>query len=312
MTTWNPASRRTALVACVVAALLSTTVSAPGGWALHQNCSPDTPGIGAGYPEGTYDTGYPDPDPESGGWGGLGPATRNAKIAAFSLDRATGALDIVQTIVNKAADDPVSKKIEIGTTTAKLALTIGKIAAEAVVLDIEHRNAQVDNCSGTLQGDMVDTIFVGMLEEGLAYYDAQAASTARSGGTVPPGTRVAGPGTFVLPDDGLPYQTAETDTYDHLAGHGDLEIYYQHGYADADTVGVAHVVRNEIALLERHGLVTDGRRYNSMLRRYESVPHPAKTTWARGADKLAQGDLRAAHQLFVDAYQLAVDSAAVK
>lgn len=271
-----------------VVAVVALVATAPSAAGLHQYCGADKVGVRlGGYAGATSDNGHPEgPDADGGSWVGRA-AVKEARIAAFTFAQAEGLVDATVNVLNGYADEPVQAAVRLDKALIAWILRIGRITAEAVVLHREHANAEVNACNSVMMGDMVDTLFVAMLEEELAYQDVRNTGSE-------PGSRLSPSALFLLPDDGLP-DTQQDATQRYQDGntypsHSGLGITYQHGFADAKYIGVATVVRNTIAYMKLYGMPTGD----------------AEFRWAMAMDYLRQGDLRNANLWFADAYQTAV------
>lgn len=267
-------------------ALLLLVVSAPPALAIHQYCGDGAEGIHlGGYPDSTS-RGNGHPIDGNGTWAGVGAVTPLARTL-YGLERAETHLDNVVTLIS-LPDKVPTEIVALVQSIVKEGIRIAKTAVGAAHLEAEHRNAEVDQCGSTLMGDMIDAIFVGQLQEELALLGA-----ARATGTVGEGARLAGSSAFLLPDDGLLDVTPDGATYADRAGHDSDSLaaaQFFEGFADADFIGVAVVVRNEIAHLKAHGVATAD----------------AEVRWKEAMDLLAAGMVREAYGVFADAYYRAV------
>jgi hypothetical protein len=278
---------RIAALALVLAALTVPLAAAPPAAAVHQYCGKDAIGVGPGYAGATSDNGHPvGPDVEPGGsWAG-GAAVGQARRALFAFTQAEAVLAASTSVITEYTSNIAAAVVKLVKEIVAWVLRVGRVTSESVLLAREHANNEVNACNGVMMGDMVDAIFVAMLEEDLAYHDERATGSV-------PGARLAPAASFLFPDDGLPDWTPDGERYDDSAshpGHGDLAIQYPHGFLDAKYIGVATVVRNTIAYLKLHGIPTGDAEYR----------------WAAAMDALRQGDLRNAYRGFADAYQTAV------
>lgn len=267
----------------------------------HQYCGPDAEGVHlGGYAGSTLDNGHPDygdgeDSDEVGGavdYAGAG-GVDVAKNVAMAAERLAEGLGVTANMYDAMPLKTPIKELKLGFSIAQLAAGIASTAADAVVLRFEQQNAEVDACGGTKLGDMIDTLFVADLQEELAGLD-------------PANGHIDVPSTIhMLPDDGAPTWTSESDGY---PGHKDsLDIPYVEGRADNANLGVAAVVRNTIAHLEAHGIDTGGG--------YEWVPDVglvyqdgAKDLWWDGMRLLEDGRVRLAYAKFAEAYRMAVDT----
>lgn len=298
-------ARLTTAAALTTLLLLASLLQARPADALSQYCGSTAYAVGVNYASG-LDNGHPSHESESlDGWGGL-EAVRDAKIAVLVTERVKDALEYPEKFFDATGFEP-QKLAKVGLTIAAAVAQIAVTSAQIALSEIEHQNALVDKCSGTLAGDLTDAVFIALMEEELANLDPNAPSS--NDGTAPAsGVRLAPTALFLLPDDGMPAWQRDTSRYDGDAypGHADLELYTQEGFIDADYLGIATLVRNEIAHLEAHGMSTGGGRvYNPVTRRYDTIPG-ARDIWAGAMAELRTGDLRSAYAQFVRAYQTAV------
>lgn len=282
--------RRLAAAAVLLLALL--VPPAPAAYADHQYCGEAAEGVHlGGYAGSTRDNGHPDGEEVGGAvdYAGAG-AVDIAKNVAMAAERLKEGLGVTESMYDVLVFRTPSKEVKLGFSIAKLAAGIASIAADAVVLRLEQQNAEVDACGGTMLGDMIDTLFVADLEEELAGLD-------------PANGHIDIPSNIhLLPDDGVPEWTSESDLYD---GHeGSLDIPYPDGRANGN-LGVATVVRNTIAHLDAHGIKTGGG--------YKWVPNVglvyqdgAKDLWWDGMRLLEDGRVRLAYAKFAEAYRMAV------
>lgn len=298
-------ARVTTAAALTTLLLIASLLHARPADALSQYCGSTAYAVGVNYASG-LDNGHPSDESESlDGWGGL-EAVRDAKIAVLVTERVQDALEYPEKFFDATGFEP-QKLAKVGLTIAAAVAQIAVTSAQITLSEIEHQNALVDKCSGTLAGDLNDAVFVALMEEELANLDPNAPSS--NDGTAPAsGVRIAPTALFLLPDDGMPAWQRDTSRYDNDAypGHADIELYTQEGFIDADYLGIATLVRNQIAHLEAHGMHTGGGRvYNPVTRRFDTIPG-AKDMWAGAMAELRTGDLRSAYAQFVRAYQTAV------
>lgn len=306
-------ARAVAVAALTTLLLVASTIQPPPARALSQYCGSTAVAVGVDYASG-LDNGHPKPfvSPFSSdgqqttvldGWGGLD-AVRDAKIAVLVTERVKDAIEYPEKFFEALSYDAPKLAI-VGLTVAAAVAQIAVTTAKITLSEIEHQNALVDACSGTLTADLTDVVLVALMEEELANLDPNAPS---SDGTAPAsGIRLAPTALFLLPDDGMPAWQRDTTRYDDgHPGHADIELYHQEGFIDAEYIGIATLVRNQIAHLEAHGIPTGGGRvYNPVKRRFETVPG-ARDMWAGAMAELRTGDLRAAYAQFARAYQTAV------
>lgn len=300
--------RRVAVLAALAmtASLLTLATDARPARALSQYCGKDAIGVGVDYPSG-LDNGHPSNESENlDGWGGL-PAVRAATTTSLVADRVAEALEFPVKIIGDQGfdeDDLVPKGLNVGFSLAAFVATIVKTAADIAALEIGHQSELVDACSGTLTGDLTDALFVALMQEDLAYLQPELANN--DGGEIPHGVRLAPTAMFLMPDDGMPAWQRDAHLYSGSGGHADLDLYYQDGFLNADYVGVAATVRNEIALLDALGISTGGGTvYDPATRRWVTIPG-AKEMWHEAVAEAETGDLRAAYAQFARAYQTAV------
>lgn len=279
-------------VGAPVLALLAVVGPAPSAQANHQYCGKDAEGVHlGGYAGETRDNGHPDGEEVGGAvdYAGVG-AVAIAKQVAFALDRVNESVGMAEAIADAVPFIEPEKEIKLGFSIAKLAAGIAKTAADAVVMGLEQRNAEVDACGGTVTGDLLDTLFVARIEEELA-------------GLASGGSPIGPPSMFVLPDDGAPEWTSETDRYD---GHeGSLDIPYIDGVANDENIGVAVIVRNTIAHLEAHGINTGGG-FKWIQGQGLVYQDGAKDLWWDAMRLLEDGRVRLAYAKFAEAYRMAV------
>lgn len=287
------------VVAAAATLAMTTTLAMPAGpaAAVHQYCGKAAIGVHkGGYPGSTLDNGHPHGDGVDSGWSGGG-AIKIALGVALALERAGAFIEMSETLYDSMSSNPVPKTVELKFNIAALAADIGKVAADATVLNLNQRIAEVNACNAVLAGDTIDLLFVARVQEELATFSS-------ADGTVEVPSNL-----FLLPDDGSPEWTQqltdESRKYSHLPGHDDLPIPYVDGVADTDAVGVATVVRNAIAHLEAHGIGTGGG--------YKWVPgvglvyqDGAKDLWWDAMRLLEDGRVRLAHAKFAAAYRMAV------
>lgn len=284
---------RAAVVGAVVATLVAALLAFPAApaSATHQYCGPTATGVHlGGYPEGTMGNGHP--AGEDGSYIAVA-AVGEAKRTAMEVNRAEAFVALSGTIYDTLSFRAPNKVVKLGFSIAGLALGITATTAEAAVLALEQRKAEVDACNAVLAGDTMDLIFVAQLQEELANLDP-------ADGTVDVPTSM-----FLLPDDGSPAWTDHAPGYQDRPGHKDLAIPYVDGFADNEYLGVATVVRNTIAHLDAHGIDTGGG--------YEWVPgvglqyqDGAKDLWWDAMRLLEDGRVRLAHTKFAEAYRMAV------
>jgi hypothetical protein len=283
-------------VATVAAATMVVTVLAlptSPATAVHQYCGKDAIGVHlGGYPGSTKDNGHPDGDGEDSGWAGGGAQEIAARVA-LAIERVDAGLEMSSELYEAIASNGGTEGVKLGFAIAGLATGIAVVAADAAVLNLDQRVAEVDACNGVLAGDTIDLLFVARMQEELATFNP-------TDGTVEVPSNL-----FLLPDDGSPEWTSDSTLYSHLPGHDDLPIPYIDGMANTEAIGVATVVRNAIAHLEAHGIGTGGG--------YEWVPgvglqyqDGAKDLWWDGIRLLEDGRLRLAHAKFAEAYRMAV------
>lgn len=290
--THSRSPRRLATAAVLPLAVAMLMLPAPAAHADHQYCGEAAEGVHlGGYAGSTRDNGHPDGD-EVGGlvdYAGAG-AVDIAKNVAMAAERLKEGLAVSENMSDVLMFRTPIKELKLGFSIAKLAAGIASIVADAVVLRLEQQNAEIDACGGTMLGDMIDTLFVAEMEEELAGLDPADGHI-----DIPAST-------FLLPDDGAPEWTSESDLYD---GHeGSLDIPYADGRANGN-LGVATVVRNTIAHLEAHGVKTGGG--------YKWVPNVglvyqdgAKDLWWDAMRLLEDGRVRLAYAKFAEAYRMAV------
>jgi hypothetical protein len=290
----GPRIGRLTVATVPVLALLVVAGPIPSAQANHQYCGEAAEGVHlGGYAGETRDNGHPDGEEVGGAvdYAGAG-AVGIAKNVAFAADRVTVAIGLSESMYDVLNFSSPNKEVKLGFSIAKLAAGIAKTAADAVVMRLEQQNAEVNACGGTELGDMIDTLFVARIQEEL---------TGLSSG----GSPIGPPSMFVLPDDGAPEWTSESDRYD---GHeGSLEIPYIDGVANDENIGVAVVVRNAIAHLEAHGINTGGG--------FKWVPgvgvvyqDGAKDLWWDAIRLLEDGRVRLAYAKFAEAYRMAVST----
>lgn len=289
-------SRSPLLLAVAAVPLMTLLVlPAPTAHATHQYCGKTAEGVHlGGYAGATRDNGHPDGEAVGGAvdYAGAG-AVDIAKNVAMAAERLKAGLALSENTYDVVLYKGGSKAVKLGFSIAKLVAGIASIAADAVVLRFEQQNAEVNACGGAALGDMIDTLFVAGLQEELAGLDPAT-------GHIDIPSNI-----YLLPDDGAPEWTSETDLYD---GHeGTLDIPYVDGYANAPNLGVAVVVRNTIAHLEAHGIKTGGG--------YKWVPgvglvyqDGAKDLWWDGIRLLEDGRVRLAYAKFAEAYRMAVNT----
>jgi len=288
--TVSGSSRR--LAAAFALLLTPLVLPAPAAHADHQYCGEAAEGVHlGGYAGSTHDNGHPDGEEVGGAvdYAGAG-AVDIAKNVAMAAERLKEGLGVTENMYDVLNFRTPIKELKLGFSIATLAAGIASIVADAVVLRLEQQNAEVNACGGTMLGDMVDTLFVARMQEELGGIDPADGSI-----DIPSNT-------FLLPDDGAPGWTSESDLYD---GHKDsLEIPYVDGRANGN-LGVVTVVRNTIAHLEAHGVKTGGG--------YKWVPNVglvyqdgAKDLWWDGVRLLEDGRVRLAYAKFAEAYRMAV------
>jgi len=280
------------LAAAALLPLALLALPAPPAHADHQYCGEAAEGVHlGGYAGSTHDNGHPDGEEVGGAvdYAGAG-AVDIAKNVALAAERLKEGIGVTENMYDVLAFRTPSKEVKLGFSIAKLAAGIASIAADAVVLRLEQQNAEVDACGGTMLGDMIDTNFVAGMQEELAGLD-------------PADGDIDIPSTiYMLPDDGAPEWTSESDLYPGHEGH--LDTPYVDGRANGN-LGVAMVVRNTIAHLEAHGVKTGGG--------YKWVPgvglvyqDGAKDLWWDGIRLLEDGRVRLAYAKFAEAYRMAV------
>lgn len=278
---------RTSRAAAIPVALLLLVVGAAPAGAVHQYCGDGAEGIHLGGYPSSESLGNGHPNGSGGSWAGSGAVGPLSKTL-YGLDRAETHIQNLIDALDEFELVP-TKSVNLGFSIAKLALHIAKTGVGAALLHNSHRNAEVDACGGVLTADMLDAIFVGTLQEELGLLGA-----ARATGVVGEGSRIAGSSAFLLPDDGILDVTPDGDTYADRHGHDADSLaaaQFWEGFADADYVGVAVVVRNAIAHLQAHGVDTAD----------------AEVRWKEAMDLLSNGLVRDAYGVFADAYYLAVN-----
>lgn len=287
--------RRTALgaVAALAGAALVVAPTGPAS-AFGQYCGKDQAGIHlGGYAPGSLDNGHPDPKSKHPGWAGLG-AVKEAKTNAFKIERIGASVEMSEKIFDAMPFDDPSKEIKLGFSIASLITDIAGVAADSVVRGLEHRNAEMVACGSVFLGDTVDLLFVARMQEELA-------------GINPADGPIKVPSNiFVLPDDGNPDWNRDSTHYRDRPEHNALGIPYADGFANDEYIGVATMVRNEIAHLEAHGINTGG---GTVWKDGVGLVHVdgAKDLWWDGIHLLQDGRLRLAYAKFAEAYRMAVE-----
>lgn len=285
--------RRVATVAAATMVVTVMALPASPATAVHQYCGKDATGVHlGGYPGATKDNGHPDGDGEDSGWAGGGAQEIAARVA-LAIERVGAGLEMSGELYEAIASNGGTEAVKLGFAIASLVSDIAGVAADATVLQLDQRVAEVDACNGVLAGDTIDLLFVARMQEELASFNP-------TDGTVEVPSNL-----FLLPDDGSPEWTSDSTLYSHLPGHDDLDTPYIDGVANTEAIGVATVVRNAIAHLEAHGISTGGG--------YTWVPgvglqyqDGAKDLWWDGMRLLEDGRLRLAHAKFAEAYRMAV------
>lgn len=293
--------------ALVGMALLAVLLPAPSpADALSVACGKALVGVGVDYAAG-LDNGHPD-DHALDGWNGR-PALSQLTQDHFVLGRVVGGIEAGYAILDAAPfeiDGVVQKGIKVGVGITLTVMNIIIRALDVAIMELEHQNARVDACGDTLGGDFVDVLFTAMVEEELAYLDLDG--NADPGATdQEAGVQLVPSAILMLPKDGHPAWQRDASLYTGLPGHSDLAIPYVDGFQNAQYVGVATIVRNQIAHLEAVGVDTG-----------TTTTHPdpnggsditvygAGDLWKQGMTAMAEGDARLAHTRFAQAYRTAV------
>ncbi|HEX2177108.1 MAG TPA: hypothetical protein VHG70_14480 [Nocardioidaceae bacterium] len=291
--------RLRAVVLTCVAVLGLQTMTATPARALHQYCGSGAEGIHlGGYAGETRGNGHPQANGD-GGWAG-GAALGEAKNARLTINRIKAFLGLGTQLLSAQMFVTPTKALKTALTIARLALTVAEVAADAVVMEREQRNAEMDACNDVLGGDTIDLLFLAQMQAELGEYDP-------ADGTVEYPSNI-----LQLPDDGSPGWTEHSERYTDRPSdasgegvrHEDLKSPYVDGFVNVDYIGVATMVRNTIAHLEAHGIDTGGGHVWEDGRLV--YRDGAKDVWWDAMRLLEDGRVRRAYATFAEAYQMAV------
>lgn len=299
------AERRLAVAAIVAVGALALPATPVG--ALHQAC-------GAKYPKGTVSTGHPDMTGAERlrGWAGTRAlylrdveiagvaAAKGAVTASGAISKAVGELgEEVRDVIHDAADPAgvhhaVAKAAEIPATAMKiaagvlygvgLAFSVTETALLAVQFETTSDTASENACNGTLGGDMVDNLWIAMVQRNLASERAPLAMLLVPGGD---GEHEGKPSWPLRPS----HEAADFAWCPEVGNSKDCAPQYHTGFLNVPDYGVVAVVEMTIAHAREHGV-----KDQSFLDQASACLTQAKSHITADRYKAAFADLRVAYR----------------